>query len=272
MSFNQKPFLISAQSKFRLAGEDYIVYLDINTRSRLEGMYFECPSESEWFEYFNSLALELERVSLKDIPKVVSFWKATTCGQLHSKLFNLPLSLLNQALDTYYGRSLGHSEISSMPSEELLCRCFGVYKQQVADIIKEKPSANLIDISNSLKASIGCGKCSESVVKFIDSCCAKLTLEKSGVADLSAEFDEFSQRIRPLGMAPSEFVLKIDSLMKKWIKEQELSRIHMEIVSIKGHCLDFEIRGTDSGKYILETFCEYIQDKLGLSVRFNLLL
>jgi NifU-like protein len=266
LSFNQKPFLISSSSDLG----NFKVYLDINNKSRLEGMYFECPKDDYWFNHFESLAHELERVQLRDLPKVLELWKTTNKNTFKDFYVVPPVELLSNALDKYYGRELGHSNVSGYDSDELLCRCFGVYKSQIKELVEENENVDLKLASNELKVSIGCTTCSDSVVKAIDFFNSKKrpTLK----IDIEREFDEQGQRVRPLGLAPSEFVLKIDTLAKSWTKEQELKDTELEILSIKGHALKFKVKPNKNAQYILETFNEYANEKLGLVLRFDLLL
>lgn len=265
LSFNQKPFLISAQSNLA----NFSVYLDINNKSRLEGLYFKCPEESIWFSFFSSLAIELERVPLRDLEKVVELWKQVNHSQLKGYFLVPPLELLERALDQYYGNEVGHSEVSAQSSEELLCRCFGVYKSQVKELVENNENVDLKFVSNELRASVGCTSCSDSVISAIDF--FKAQAHASSSVDLSLEFDEQGNRVRPLGLTPSEFVLKIDSLSKSWIKEQELKGVSLNISNIKGHTLGFKVTPSKNAKYILDTFCDYACEKLGLVLRFDLL-
>lgn len=273
LSFNQKPFLVSSKSSLLVGEVNYEVYLDINTQSRLEGLYFICPKESTWFPYFNSLALELERVMLRDIPKVVELWKSVNSHSLKTSLFNLPVSLLDNALATYNGSTLGHCDVSLNLSSNLVCRCFGVYSNQIEDFVRDNEKADLVAIASEFKASVGCGSCSSSVIEIINKAKSKKVLSLEIDSNkLDDEFDSNGNRVLPLGLNPSEFVLKIHSMLGIWKKEQELDKVTIEIVSIKGHTIDFKVGETKSAKYILDTFSDYIKDKLGIIICFNLTL
>ena len=252
---------------------EFQVYLDINNTSRLEGYYFSCPKDNPWFDYFNSLALELERVMLRDISKVVELWKSVNSNSLNNYLFNLPVALLDQALASYNGSSLGHSEISSNSSSDLVCRCFGVYTAQIEHFVKANESADLVSIASDLKATIGCGTCSNDVLEILNKTKAQeIHSTEQALNNLEDEFDSSGDRILPLGVNPSEFVLKIQSMLKVWKKDQELDKVSFEIKSIKGHTLEIKVEGTTSANYILDTFSDYIKDKLGIIIRFNLAL
>jgi NifU-like protein len=273
LSFNQKPFLVSSSSSLQVDETKFQVYLDINNTSRLEGYYFSCPKESDWFIYFESLAKDLERVHLKDIPKVVELWKSVNKNSLSKYLFILPLALLDNALSSYNGTSLGHSEVSSNLSSNLICRCFGVYSNQIEDLVTVSEDPSLVTIASELKATIGCGSCSNSVIEVLNKAKSKLVNNKKlENRDLKEEFNLKGERVLPLGMNPSEFVLKVNSMLESWKKDQELSKVKFEIMSMKGHTFEIKIEGTSNSKYILETFSDYINDRLGTTIRFNLFL
>lgn len=55
------------------------------------------------------------------------------------------------------------------------------------------------------------------------------------------------------------------------MKEQELEKFSVEIMSISGHTLTFKVLPIENSKYILDTFHEYVESKLGITLRFDLL-
>ncbi|OUR99892.1 hypothetical protein A9Q84_02360 [Halobacteriovorax marinus] len=270
-NFNQKPFLISSESAIEIGSQNYQVYLDINNRSRLEGFYFLCAKEDPWFVVFQSFALVLEGVRLEGIEQAVLSWKEGHKDILKKQFIMLPEFLLHLALDQYHGKNHDHESLSKFKSEQLICRCFGVYEQHIEEHVQSYPKATVLDIADELRATIGCGTCHSRVVEYLEKCLSKSIIENLEETDLAVEFDSDGKRIRPLGLTPSDFVLKIDQLKNKWIKDQELTRYKIEIESITGLEIDFSVEPQDNGQYIVDTLKEHIESKLNLILRFNLL-
>ncbi|WP_372654106.1 (2Fe-2S)-binding protein [Halobacteriovorax sp.] len=266
--FNQKPFLISGKASTYVGETGYSVYLDINNKSRLEGFYFECPKEDELFNLFEELATSLERAPLSKITSLVDSWKERHEDFFSKKIINIPEYLFELALSDYEGRNHNYESLSSKLSGKLICRCFGVSELQISDIVKANPKADLLYVADQLKASIGCGSCREDVIEAISKVKNNILIKEDKVLD--SKFDKDGNRVRPLGLAPSEFVIKVDDLKRKWMKEQELDKYTIVILSVSGHTVVFKILPNENSRYILDTFHEYAESKLGITLRFDL--
>ncbi|GEM_PF-4688929 len=270
--FNQKPFLISGMASTHVGEKVYTAYLDINNKSRLEGFYFECPKDDELFDLFEELAVELERVPLSKLSSVIDSWKEKHRDFFSTKLVNIPEYLFELALSEYEGRNHNYKNLSSKLSGKLICRCFGVSELQISELLKENPKADLLYVADHLKASIGCGSCKDDVVETISKVKNSLLIQEDKGKALDLQFDTEGNRIRPLGLTPSEFVLKVDDLKKKWMKEQELNKYTIEVMSASGHAITFKVLPKENSEYILNTFHEYAESKLGITLRFDLLI
>ena len=270
--FNQRPFLISGKASAVVGLNTYNVFLDINNKSRLEGLYFECDQEDELFSHFNELAIALERMPLSKMSSVVLKWKRERADFFSSKIINLPEYLLDLALADYEGKNYSYESLSSNSTDKLICRCFGVSEKQIFDLVKKGASADLLKIADELKATIGCGTCKSDVNEALGKAKNVKLIEGDKLRSLDLKFDTEGARVRPMGVTPCEFVLKIDGLKSKWMKEQELDSYKIEILGISGHALSFSVEPSENGRYILNTFSEYVEDKLGLALRFDLLI
>ncbi|WP_417336664.1 (2Fe-2S)-binding protein [Halobacteriovorax marinus] len=266
--FNQRPFLISSQASTLFNGEKFCIFLDINNKSRLEGMFFECPSDHIYFPYFNSLAEKLERCPLNKVEEKLTQWLGEHESFFKTQFLNLPNFLLMRAFSEYTGADFNIESLAGDVSDKLICRCFGVFESQIRDYVLANESASVLDIADNLKATIGCGSCMDDVGEVLLRVKNQGSLA-SGESRLDSEFNSDGTRIMPMGLNPSDFVLKIDELKRMWIKEQELQRYQLEIVGIKGHNIFFNIEPQDNRDYILQTFKEYVESKLNLSLRFD---
>ncbi|MCY4643370.1 MAG: (2Fe-2S)-binding protein [Bacteriovoracales bacterium] len=73
------------------------------------------------------------------------------------------LQLFHQGLDEYRGRMP-----TPMPSSPLICRCFGVFREEIIDYIKTNGETNLKTLTGGLLAGGGCTRCKDDLVPLIE--------------------------------------------------------------------------------------------------------
>ena len=56
-----------------------------------------------------------------------------------------------------------HHEKLGFKKENLICRCFGVYVEQLEELVREKPNSDLKDVTNELNAGGGCATCRNDI-------------------------------------------------------------------------------------------------------------
>lgn len=146
--FNQeKPLFHSAMASH----DGFSLYLDFDKRDRLKGLFYE--GEGALLESFESLAKAAVGKNFEELQKL-------KLDLIPSKLFfNLPLYLLKRSLDTYRGKPPALFELKNEPESELLCRCFGIYKNELLEKLDENPEFGKKELTNATKAGAGCTSC-----------------------------------------------------------------------------------------------------------------
>lgn len=146
--FNQeKPLFHSAMASHG----GFKLYLDFDKKDRLKGLFYE--GEGELLESFEHLAKAAEGKNFEEL-QGQKLDLAPAKG-----FFNLPLYLLKRSLDSYRGLVPALYELKNEPEEGLLCRCFGIYKEELLEKLEENPEFGKKELSNSTKAGAGCTSC-----------------------------------------------------------------------------------------------------------------
>lgn len=147
----EKPLFHSSEASYN----DYSLYLDFSKKEVLQGLYFTCDGENNWKESFQELVVAIEGKTYHEIIHM------NFRSRKAESFFDLPLFLLKEALDNYRGKAPEHCLLKNQKSEELICRCFGVYREEILEFLDSEPEANASQISNATKAGAGCSTCLE---------------------------------------------------------------------------------------------------------------
>lgn len=142
----------------------------------------------------------------------------------------LPSYLLGRLIQEYIGIHPTHCEAKDISSDSLICRCFGVYRDEVLSFLKNRPEAKLVDVNGELLAGSGCTNCMEDLEDLI-----KNDRLKKGFALVRGKL-----RYRPAGMTSAEFVLELDQFLKRLLPDREI-----EIIEFKEGVLEIKISGTN---------------------------
>jgi bacterioferritin-associated ferredoxin len=146
--FNQeKPLFHSAISSH----DGFNLYLDFDKKDRLKGLFYQ--GEGALLESFESLAKAAEGKNFEELQSLKLDLTPS------NRFFNLPLYLLKRALDSYRGKAPALYELKNEPESELLCRCFGIYKEELLETLDKNPEFGRKELTNSTKAGAGCTTC-----------------------------------------------------------------------------------------------------------------
>lgn len=158
------------------------LFLDIDLKNnKLNSFYYKCSIDNEWVIYLSLLS---EMAKSKDLSEIMQMsWESFYYYLSDSFYFddelainfideyddgllpleNIPLLILFKTLNKYLG---WHKAIEEKKGK-LVCRCFGVYENEVLSLIEETPNVKTIDITNYLNAGGGCTNCISDLKKMI---------------------------------------------------------------------------------------------------------
>lgn len=146
--FNQeKPLFHSAMATH----DGYSLYLDFDKKDKLKGLYYE--GDGTLLSFFESLAKASEGKNFQELSNLDLELEQPKA------FFNLPLYLLKRALDSYRGKAPALYKLKSEPEEELLCRCFGIYKEELLETLDKNPEFGKKELTNATMAGAGCTSC-----------------------------------------------------------------------------------------------------------------
>lgn len=112
----------------------------------------------------------------------------------------------SQAIYWQLGRLLGYWPNHCY--ENLICRCFGVTKEQIGQVLIGESDISLSKIRASTKASAGCGSCANEVKEILQEYCDQHALKNGGA-------------LRPKGLTPIDFFLAINQFFTSWQSENQ---------------------------------------------------
>lgn len=147
---NESPLFHS--SKAEHAG--VTLFLDFNKKDILQGLYYTLQEDSPWKESLSKLAVGLEGKAFSELH--ASAGSNLSEGE---HFFDLPLFLLKEALDSYRGKAPALHELKNEDANDLICRCFGIYKNELLSVLDENPDFKDKDLTNATKAGAGCTTC-----------------------------------------------------------------------------------------------------------------
>ncbi len=130
------------------------IYLDFNKKDVLQGLYYTMPDNCHWAEELSKLAKSCESKTFSELQK--------NLGESDSKaktFFDVPNFLLKEALEVYRGKVPALNELKKTINDELVCRCFGIYKEELLEVLGENPEYKEKDLTNATKAGAGCSTC-----------------------------------------------------------------------------------------------------------------
>lgn len=119
-------------------------------------------------------------------------------------------------------------KLSSQKPETLICRCFGVYQQELQALILKDPSLTAQELSAETRAGMGCTTCLPDVQEFL-----LKTRDHFELTDKElGRKDKQGLWVRPMGMTPAQAVLKLAPLLEQWCEQNQ---IQAEMIDLCGH-------------------------------------
>ena len=216
----ERPMFSNAEIVYK----DITVYLDIDKKDFISGMYFTANEDSFWKGYLSILCEVVEGVSITNARELGVEIFAAYLGASKEKapFVNIALLLLNSALDKYEGLMGGHQKLTNKIDDELICRCFGCYKGQIVEHCRNNSSADLNSVSQEFLAGAGCSSCQKDIKHIID--------EQLGA-------NSQSKSLFVGGLTPAQLVLELDSALQKM-------ELDLEIIDLDGYHLKLKCSET----------------------------
>ena len=225
--YNQRPLFYNCSASFKPSEEEFAtLYLDVH-RDIVKDYSFEHGGMDKWIPSFSLLGEKILGKNLSEVREI----------SLEDEFVSLPLKLLGQALNKYIGITYRH-ELLKEKSDTLICRCFGVFRGQIIDVLKTTLSSELITILDGTDAMGGCSSCVVDVENIVEVFRGEQILT-------------VSKKERVLGLSPVELHLKINELVKEWDVKNEVLEIKNNLIILKIISNEEKLK-----KHLNETFGE----------------
>lgn len=207
-------------SSVSLSYKNINIFIDINKKDVITGLFFTSESDSFWTPYFSILCSVVEELTIHEAKLIGTsifndFIKDTN---EEKPFFNVAILLLKEAIKVFEGDVSGHQKLTKSLDDELICRCFGTYKGQIVEHCNNNSEASLNSVSEEFLAGAGCSSCQKDIVKIIEN-------------QLGSKSN--AQTIFINSMPPAQFILKLDECLASF----NFMDYKFEIINLDGYHL-----------------------------------
>lgn len=220
------------------------LYIDF-FKDQIKDLSFELKNTQGYAPYLNALKelvvgkkiQEMNTLSTQDLLDFFAQDEAfqEIMAEEHVPLISYPLELFHAMILRYQGTA------PFFAKENLICRCFGVYANDLTSFFKKNPKANLKMVGEELLAGSGCTRCLEDIEDLY-----------------------FESYHTPMGMkeryqdkTPVEWLFFVDEIIKKY----SFKEWSVDILNIQDGIVSLKIKG-DSSELDKENFIKYLKQEM----------
>lgn len=252
--------------------------LDIDSQDRLVDFRFKGTQFSQYAPYLSVMAQILPGKTIEEILSLgTEIFHRFNEGE---PLVFAPLLVLQKSLEDYLGLPPPFCEQKGQKDSDLVCRCFGVYGDEIQSLLKQNPEFQLKDITKILKAGGGCTSCRPQIQQIQQI----LQIPKVPFPN-SEKTESFKGPIPPprstknyvAGLTPVQFAIKIQPMIDAWMitelrgEDPAQGKLQLKLMKIQEGVLIFQGR-MDPGKKIWERFTQFLRGFFGEDLLFSLTL
>jgi len=145
------------KGEFTFKNEPLNLFLDTNSKDKVLGLYFSWGGDAKTAEEFSQYARLVEGLNFGEFPK-----------QEHRGL-HAPTLFYRLLLDQLRRGSPLYPYAKNRDPLKLVCRCFGVYEEDIHELIGNGVEAKTIkDLGEHLQAGVGCGSCHYDLKQILE--------------------------------------------------------------------------------------------------------
>lgn len=216
-SFHKKPEFYKYNQSFDLFGAPLHFYLDTDKNGEASQLFFEYEGSGELQKELENLCLSVNGSAFGQISHLKS----------ESGFPLIPL-LYRKFIMDIKADHISFAEQKGRDPQKLVCRCFGVYEEDVHELIGSGEEVLTIrDLGDHLNAGVGCGTCHHDLQVVLNPLLSK------PVEESVREENPLWQKLDPQGLANEVF-----QILKSLNKGNEESYI-------------FKLKGTRPGGVLL---------------------
>ena len=162
MEFQGKPEFFKYHKTFESDGRHLTWYLDVSPKSnRVLSLHFDSNEEGAQLALMNEVCRQVKGKSLGFIPAMsdLSF----------TGFYPIALVTYRHFLQETTGSTIPFCDQKGEEEDDLICRCFGVYKQEILSLLADGSGREytLDFLGSELRAGIGCGSCHHDLIGLL---------------------------------------------------------------------------------------------------------
>jgi len=238
----EKPAFHATKASLNWNNQPIDFYLDINAKEKIVGAYYVVSKVNDWLPHLSALCRWLENKNINFI-NFEEFLEDTEYA--YNEFIYVPHALFAQALVNFRGATFPH-QLLKQSADSLVCRCFGVYEQQIVSLVQVNANVDLKGVTDEILAGGGCTSCSNDIVGIISS-----TKDFYGL-----ETTQSNPKIK--GIYPAQMILLLDSLLKEYGEG-------IEIISLEGYQLSLKSQNSIDENDLQQ----FLKEKLSVGFKLN---
>jgi bacterioferritin-associated ferredoxin len=240
MSFCRKPVNYNLHHSY--AG--IALYLDLDERDRILDIGYDLNERDSYVE-------NMEQFCKNALGKKFAELKVTEDDEPGEHRFIGPLALLFFRLkNEWYDGPVPWNQQKGIGLEGLVCRCFGIYLEEIKIFLQEQPMATIAEMTDQMKIGGGCTSCLFDLEKIIHDF-------RNNTGLVTSE-----KRRRYRGKTPIECLLRAGELIAEAIKEGD-------ILELRGTCLILDGSRLDHSMEDINKLSQNLKGELDLELIFK---
>lgn len=243
---HEEPHIYNMEGEVKTKSSRIKIFLDINSKDQIKDFHYLLEGEKGWLPFLSALSVIVKGKNIEE----AYFFSSDTYTQFFQQdheyldfvsefeipFFNLPLFLLKKTIKDYRGDiDATEAMAKNCKEENLICRCFGVYKEEIEKLIKTNSHFEIKDIVEKTYASAGCGNCEADVDDIYLEMRRRFPLEKK----------EPKENIETISDA--KMILMIDEHIQNFCIKNNLDPAQVEILDFANNLLTLQYEDMHDG-------------------------
>jgi NifU-like protein involved in Fe-S cluster formation/bacterioferritin-associated ferredoxin len=270
-----KPTFFQSSVSFKSKDLEVTLFLDVNSKEKIQSLQYLYEGNPLYLAYFSALSEIVKNMPLIEA-KLVShddfknFFKHddefdSLENENQTPWLNLALVLLKNVIEDYEGSiHVPYFEMKMENYQHLICRCFGVYRNELVNLIRENDHFELKDLMIKTKAGAGCKSCQIDI--------DEIYFETRETYPLKKKIDgmKVTSDYKLQNKTTAQWVIEMDKSIKSFLITNTLSVELIEIEKFKFPELRLKISNVPeklSIEKLEEKLDYYIEQSVGLKVK-----
>lgn len=249
-----KPVFINATASLEHEGSHYQLFLDINNKLKVTEVGYLVEGKKN---HLGELSYFLEKIEGQYLQDIFNMKIEST-----SSFFSIPNILFQKAIQDFFGDPQPFFQLKNGSLNDCLCRCYGVTRNEIQDLMLADTTTDLSAILNKTQATTGCGSCSVLIKKYLQSLKDQLQIIPGFlIGETDHRFDVRGQRVCPHNLTPFQLIPVLEEILSE-LKQN----IHVK--SLNGYNLELTTSGSNEGlsvDYIEKLLLEKLETKFVIS-------